>query len=152
MLCPHTTDGRASRSNKMSSLVMQSIFNIYTVSLPLLFLWRHDVCLDPRSRPLSGYLLLGVRTVPVPHGLDGSVLRVPYPCHSKFVSTACTDGGRDGLGPSKTVIVRPSQPSDGCTGIGYLRSFTGLKIFNLADQSARLCHRLVAAVRFTSRN
>ena len=57
--------------------------------------------------------VLGVRTVPVPHGLDGSVLRVPCPCRSEFVSTAWTDGGQDGLGPSKSVIVHPSWPSDG---------------------------------------
>jgi hypothetical protein len=37
--------------------VTQSVLNIYTVSPPLLFLQRHDVCLDPRSRPLSDRLL-----------------------------------------------------------------------------------------------
>jgi hypothetical protein len=53
---------------------------------------------------------IGVRTVPVPHGPDGSVLRFPYPCRSDLISTTWTDGGRDGLGPSKTVRVRPSRP------------------------------------------
>jgi hypothetical protein len=71
--------------------------------------------------------------VPVPHGLDGSVLRVPYPCRSELVSTTWTDGGWDGLGPSKTVIVRPSRPYRRLDG--YLRSFTGLKIHNLANRS-----------------
>jgi hypothetical protein len=77
--------------------------------------------------------VIGVRTVPVPHGLDGSVLRVPYPCRSELVSTTWTVGGQDGLGSSKTVIIRPSQPYRRLDG--YLRSFSGLKIYKLADRS-----------------
>jgi hypothetical protein len=55
-------------------------------------------------------LLIGVRTVPVPHGLDGSRTTGPYPCRSDLVPTSWTDGGRDGLDPSKAVNVRSSQP------------------------------------------
>ena len=68
---------------------------------------------------------VGVHAVPVPHGPDRSVLRVPYPCRSKLLLTTWTDGGWDGLGPSKAVSVRPSRPYRRLDG--YIQTFSGLK-------------------------
>src|SRR5712671_1315082 len=63
-----------------------------------------------------------MRTSPVRYGPDGSVLRFPYPCRNDLFPTDCTDGGRDGLGPSMTVFLRPSRPSKRVDGSGYIRS------------------------------
>ena len=69
-----------------------------------------------------------MRTVPVPHGPDGSVLRFPFPCRSEFLLIIWTDGGRDGLGPSKTVTVRPSRPSRRVSPKNFTTSFSLRKI------------------------
>ncbi len=77
--------------------------------------------------------VLGMGTIPIPHRPDGFILRLPYPCHQECVSTTWMDGKQDGLSPSKTITVHPSwlyRQLD-----RYLRGFTGLKFYNLADQS-----------------
>lgn len=64
-------------------------------------LWeRTSMSERERSMTDDGRLSLGMRTVTVPHGPDGSVLRLPYPGRSRVVGTICTDGGRDGISPS----------------------------------------------------
>jgi hypothetical protein len=56
---------------------------------------------------------VGMHTVSVPHGPDGSVLRWPFPCRSHTTSSHWTDGGRNGLGPFRHVDVLLSRPLDG---------------------------------------
>jgi hypothetical protein len=57
--------------------------------------------------------VVGMHTVSVPHGPDGSVLRWPFPCRSHTTSFHWTDGGRNGLGPFRHVTVLLSRPLDG---------------------------------------
>ena len=58
-------------------------------------------------------LIVGMHTVSVPHGPDGSVLRWPFPCRSHTTSSHWTDGGWNGLGPFRHVDVLLSRPLDG---------------------------------------
>ena len=100
--------------------------------IPFLWCSGYQICLvDIKIAYVSGcklertgvhHTFLGLRTVPVPHRPDGSVLRVPYPCHSECLSTTLTDGGRDGLGLSKTVQVWPWRPFRRLDG-RYLQAF-----------------------------
>ena len=60
----------------------------------------------------DGEEVIGLRTVPVPHGLDGSVQRSQDPSLFQLKSTALTDGEWDGPHPSKTVTVQPSTVLD----------------------------------------
>jgi hypothetical protein len=69
--------------------------------------------------PVAMHLALGMHTVSVPHGPDGSVLRRPFPCRSHTTSFHWTDGGRNGLGPFRHVTMLPSRPLD-----GHLRTFS----------------------------
>jgi hypothetical protein len=60
---------------------------------------------------------IGMHTVPVCHGPDGSVLRVLYPCRSKLISPTWTDSGRTVYARPRPSNVRPSRPLDGWTGM-----------------------------------
>ena len=84
--------------------IQSRLDRIYAARNQELNLLEWNVC--PTATPTD----LGLHAVPVPHGLDGSVLRFPYPCRSGVVSTHWTDGRWDGFGPSKTVKLRPSRP------------------------------------------
>jgi len=50
-----------------------------------------------------GIQIVGVHTMPIPHGLDGSISQFPYSCHSHIFSTHWMDGRQDGLCLSMTV-------------------------------------------------
>ena len=50
---------------------------------------------------------LGLATVSVPHGLNGSVIRLTDPSRSGIIPISWTDGGLPHLDPSNTVEVRP---------------------------------------------
>ena len=56
--------------------------------------------------------VIGMHTVSVPHGPDGSVLRWPFSCRSHTTSFHWTDGGRNGLGLFHHVTVLLSRPLD----------------------------------------
>ena len=60
--------------------------------------------------------MVGLRTVSVPHGPDGSVHTVPVPSPFVLDATQWTDGGRAGLHPSTAVAGRPSRCLDGLYG------------------------------------
>ena len=68
------------------------------------------------------FFRIGMRTAPVRYGPDGYRSTDPYPCRNDIISTDCTDGGRDGLGPSMTIFLRPSRPSRRVDRSGYIRS------------------------------
>ena len=50
---------------------------------------------------------LGLATVSIPHGLDGSVIQLMDPSRSGIIPISRTDGGLPNVEPSNTVIVRP---------------------------------------------
>ena len=81
--------------------------------------------------------LLGVRTVPVPHGPDGTVLRFPYPCRFELLWLTLTDGGRDGLGPFMPVTVCPSRPLQRV--YGCLRTQTQSNLIIVDSMLSPLC-------------
>jgi hypothetical protein len=56
---------------------------------------------------------VGMRTVTVQYGPDGSVVWLPYPCRWQLNLNHKTDGRRDGQHPSNTVPICPSTALDG---------------------------------------
>jgi hypothetical protein len=56
---------------------------------------------------------LGMLTVTVQYGPDGSVVRLPYPCRWQLNLNHKTDGRWDGQHPSNTVPICPSTALDG---------------------------------------
>ena len=75
-------------------------------------IWDHAIDLKPgapSTLPEKVYFLIGVHAVPVPHGPDSSVLRLPYPCCSQFFQ-------RPGWTVDGTVSAHPRLSSYGHHG------------------------------------
>lgn len=64
------------------------------------------ICTHAYGYGFSWICIVGVRTMPIPHGLDGFIVWAPYLCHSEVISTTWMNGGQDGLDPSKTIKVQ----------------------------------------------